>query len=366
MKYFNILFVFGISLIISSCDSQHNSKSESGVSSKSYSFPDYSFDYSQNTPTYPSFSYPSFSSETSNPVIVENQPLFNRMMNDYYEQRICNTKTLSSNMYSKAIPNEMDNRKVDDLTISYCFKPNSKGAYIVGIDKKFNMTWDGEAYFYSFNGVTIGYFYDLPDVWYKGNILYLTDAYYIGLLDDNDISTCLNVVNYMVPNTQSDSLLFNGNSQAHYADTIEPFAVQQEIIYDNNTYFEVREDLFNKLIEDNATFSSYKIELSDIHVFQSFAKVNDAICVEFSIDGITPPKHLCNAFKKEWNNDLVIGDIIVERFQDDMPIVWKNRTFYPIDEAFQNSIISKETTLELLRQYNLSTQKGIGDLIPLI
>ena len=354
----SLFFITIFSILVVGC---------SGFSSFEQSEPSQKpFEHSFNdTSNYPSYDLPSFNNETSDPVVKENQALLNRMMVDYYEQRIANSKTMSSNMYWSSVNDEQETRIAKDLTISYCFKPNSFGAYMVGIDKKSIITYDGESSFYSFNGVNIGYFYEMPDVWYKGNILYLTDAYYYGIIDDNDLSICLQTMNHMLPNAQAECLLFNANSQARYVDSITPLSINKESISSNNVGSQIKEDLYNQIIKNNDNYKNYSIELNDIHIYQSFAKVNDAICVNFSIDGITPPKHLITAINKPWDNDLSFGETIIEKFQDNLPVVYQNRSFYPIDEAFQEGIINKNTALDLIKQYKNSIEKDIGETIPL-
>lgn len=334
---------------------------------KTYSNDDFSFNYSIEYPSYPDYSFSQSSNreQPSDPIVIDNQSLINRIIIDYYEQRICNEKALSMNMYSSLKADSSQRKTIDDLEISYCFQPNSKGAYLVGVDKHLQLTWDTNAFFYSFNGLNTGYYYEMPDVWYKGNVLYMTDAYYYGLIDDNDITNCFATMKNTSLTSSQINLLFGTSSNAYYDNNINPLDIERENLGVDNVCCQLREDLFDKRIKDNSEYNDRNIALEDIHIYQSLAKVDNAICVNFSIDGITPPRNYINAIDKKWDIDLVIDNILIEKFQDCLPVVWKDRCFYTVDEAYEKRVISKDTAIELLHQYELSSKLEIGEMIPL-
>lgn len=158
-----------------------NSKSfaSSGNIESSNSFP--SIESSVETSV--SFSASSVSANSSQAVgYEENQSLFNRMISDYYEQRILNPKIQGNNMYLvyPVSSSYYQNVALTEIPLNFILSKTSSGAYVLGIDNY--MTTFGEMYYYAFDDVYISNQVRMPDVWYKGRIYYLTDAYIEELL----------------------------------------------------------------------------------------------------------------------------------------------------------------------------------------
>lgn len=305
-----------------------------------------------------SFSASSVSANSSQAVgYEENQSLFNRMISDYYEQRILNPKIQGNNMYLvyPVSSSYYQNVALTEIPLNFILSKTSSGAYVLGIDNY--MTTFGEMYYYAFDDVYISNQVRMPDVWYKGRIYYLTDAYYRGIINTNELVGCINKMKTL---KIADELIVSETDSVRFDPSVETLNIEN-IDEDNaSTLFKIKNDFYDKVILKNNFFKDYDVNLNDIHIYQSFAHVNDVICANFSIDGIDFPKYLFNAPSKEWKFDLNIGGTTVKPFQNIMPIVWVNRNFYPIDEAFSSGLINKNTTIELLRQYVISAKQVNG------
>lgn len=285
------------------------------------------------------------------------QSFFNRIILDYYEQRICNKKVLGNDMYSLSSASiDRSGITLDDMQLNFIMSKTNNGAYFVGVNNSLNTF--GDMFYYSFNANNICYQIRIPDVWYQGNIYYLTDAYYQELINEDEVKACLEKTEdiYLYKNellvTQADKVVYNQN--------VEPLKVNQEMI-NSSPLLKMRESLFEKAIKDNAQFAQYQLNTNDIHVFQSFAAYNNAYCVNFSIDGISSPRYIYNLASNNWLEPLAFNDVTIEPFQEKIPVVFVNDDFYPIDEAFSNNLINKETAAELLRQYQISIKQNNCD-----
>lgn len=288
--------------------------------------------------------------------IQEDQSLYNRIIKDYYEQRLTNAKTMGLNMYSPNYSASISEIKLEEVDLSFIMSKTNCGAYLVGVENSLN-TW-GEMFYYGFNDSFTANQIRIPDVWYNGKIYYLTDAFYQGIISQEEVSQCLNKVGDIWQ--YKDEFIVKEDENIRFDENVNTLEVKKED-FTNSLLNKIREDFYRKEIENNPFYNDYEIVLDDIHIFQSFGQINEAACVNFSIDGITQPNYACNVISKEWNNNLVFDDIEIERFQDEIPVVWVDRDFYPIDEAFNKNKIDKETAVNLLRQYKISAKQNNGE-----
>lgn len=301
------------------------------------------------------------SSGSQNPIDpIEAQALYNRMLLDYHKKIISKEKNLGTEMYALGkYPTDLSNRSVNDLKLNFIYSKTPNGAYIVGILNSF-YTW-GDMFYYAFNGKSYCTPMPAPMVWFEGEIHYITDAYYLGIIDEKIVcDTLSDFTNESIFYTRK-KLLVTESENVKYDDSIEPLEVKKSFLTENSIFEKIKKDFIDSFVVGNEELSSYEILEEDIHVFQSFAKVGDAVCVNYSIDGITPPRYVCNVVEKKWETDFEIDGTVIKKFQEKMPVVWVKSCFYPIDEAYSSGVINKTTTLELLRQYEISARQNNYD-----
>lgn len=282
--------------------------------------------------------------------------LYNRIILDYYEQRINNQKTKGSNMYFSEIYDEIP--ALSEIRLHYIISKSKKGAYLVGFNQLGSF---GRHYYFAYNENSISFDFIRPFVWYDSKIFYLNDAFYSGLFSNEEINDCLNEMNNN--SLSANDWLLKSFSGISYDESVEPLTNNNQTVDISSAFYQLREDTFTNYIAKSADFAGYNIVLDDIHVYQSFAKVKNVYAVNFSIDGISPPKYLYSPIQKQWNTSLVIGQTIIEPFQEDMPVVWINRNFYYLDNALNNDLINQETAIELLRQYKISAKHENGTVL---
>ena len=275
------------------------------------------------------------------------QALYNRIILDYYEQRFCKQKNKGMNMYHHA-PSLCLDVSLDEIAIEVIYSKLSNGAYIIAEHDKMHGISTGfmENYVYAFNG-EYGLYGDryLPaDVWYKGNIYYLTDAFYEGIVSEDDIKDYL--TKFYIGNDNPD-YYFNGVFK--YNHEVEPLKIETEIT-SGQLLSQMRQTVLD-IIDNENRFENLDIVLEDIHVFQSYAYLNGIAAVTFSIDGITPPRFLTEIIEKKWDTAIAIGNTKIEPFQEYIPVVYISEGFHTIDEAYESYGLSENLSLKIIEQY---------------
>lgn len=144
-----------------------------------------------------SFAYSSISEEKQ---FSENQPLYNRIILDYYEQIIMNPETLGRNICShnnQSINVSSNPVPLDSISLEYLFLKFDEMTYFVGLFDDVNfrtglydsgyqviyiLSIEGEEFYYGSNCP--------PLIWHQGSILYIEEAYNQNIVSLDAISKC--------------------------------------------------------------------------------------------------------------------------------------------------------------------------------
>ena len=287
------------------------------------------------------------------------QVFFNRLIFDYYHQIIEEPKSSDFYMYEpyEELPSKENIPTISSIAFYYLLSKTKSGAYLVGFNP---FSSYGTHYYFGNNGQSISYELIHPYVWYEGNILYLTDAFISGLFTQEEIDICLENMNnnYAFKN---DALLYKDSSFGiKYDEEMSMLDIERVSLFHDSILYQLREDFLVLFDKENASLNGNKIHAEDIHIFQLFAQVDNAICVSFAIDKVSSTRYVCNAISKEWKEALTIGETTIEPFQQELPVVWINRSFYTIDDALLKDVIKQETALELMRRYQITAEHENG------
>lgn len=289
----------------------------------------------------------------------EKQAFYNRVILDYYEQRIApdNAINMYLHRFEKVIKEhpELSKLSIDKITIYDLLEAKESGAHILNVSAYSLPTYAGNVFYYAFDGNQYEYINATPlDVYYKGEFYYLTDAYFLGLISKDDVLSAL-------------SIPFNGDTiinEAHfYDDKVDAKEKEDDQEDFSNTLLQTFRNELSKVIDNDNLLKDKNVSLNDIHVYQHFSESDGCYCVNFSIDNINPSRYLIEPINKKWEDSLILKDRTIEPFKDTYPVVWVNDTFYSIDEAIALNHISETTAVKLLDNYKISSSLDNGHLI---
>lgn len=296
--------------------------------------------------------------------IEDNQSLYNRIILDYYDQRVARENTYENNVYND-FPNSAryygsyNNHRpqVENLIIDAILKKTEKGAYFVAIDLFNNMDTYHNKYdsvsrvnLYYADGKPINYPYNCSpyDVWFEGNIYYPLDAVFLNIITIEDLSSI------SLDEARIVNAVYDSSVPALSADNY------------NTAKTEIRicQDFFTKIVKNHPVLSHYCKDASTIHIVETFASFDNVVFPEFGIDnyGIVPYYSLCDS----WDNDLNIGGTIVSPLNSYLPLIWANGEFINIDSAFNKGLISKDAALGILNRMPNHNSSSNSDTYPYV
>lgn len=283
----------------------------------------------------------------------DEQAFYNRVILDYYEQRIEQIDTL--NMYLYNFEKSAVTRSINEICVYDLLESKESGAHILNVSAYSLPTFAGNVFFYAFDGKTFEYINETPpDVYYKGNFYYLTDAYFLGIIDKSDVISAFDIA-------FNDETLINRTYA--YVNTIEPKEkTADQASFSDALLQSFRTELLSTVNNDDS-LKDKNINEENMHVYQHFSESDGCYCVNFSIDNINQSRYLIEPINKKWEDSLILKDRTIEPFKDTYPVVWVNDAFYSIDEAITLNYISEATAVKLLDNYKISFSLDNGHLI---
>lgn len=293
------------------------------------------------------------SSTASSSSSKEEQAFYNRVIMDYYEQRIEQDNTL--NMYLYNFNKFASARSIDEICVYDLLKSNESGAHILNISAYNLPSFAGNVFYYAFDGKTYEYINETPpDVYCNGKFYYLTDAYFMGIVSKNDILSAFDIA-------LNDETLINRTFVYESDIKVKEKAFDHETF--SNTLFHSFAKELQTAFASDAVLKDRDVDENSIHVYQHFSECKGCFCVNFSIDKIEKSRYLFEPMIKAWEDPLILEGKTIEPFRNTLPVVWANDAFHLIDEAISSKIIDEKTALELLDKCKVAATHDNGHLI---
>lgn len=276
-----------------------------------------------------------------------NQALYNRIIRDYYEQRVSDNQYVTSVYrdfpYSSRYAERASSRTIDNVVIEAIWDKTNNSAYFVGMDLFVNKSThinhyencnelnsfyvDGKEVYYPYNQ-------NYPfDVWCNGTIYYPLDAVYSGIITIDELLSV----------SVSDAKIVN----AVY-DASSPILNIDKKDSGDTFLKQIQKDFYDKVVAKSDVLDDYCSDPKDIHIVQTFASSNNIIVPEFAIDnyGVVPFYTFCDM----WNSPLMFDGDIINAINAYIPVIYVNHSFLRIDEAFEKECIDKQIVKEILNK----------------
>ena len=268
----------------------------------------------------------------------ENQSFYNRVIIDYYEQKVLRPncvnkffrKGLNNYDYSGVKMEGPDEYVVRDFRLPSIkmlnYGKSSNGAYLFLFSDERYSANDGYTdakdtkLVIDGNVFHIGWLY-LPFVWYKGLILFFSEAYYIGLISKEEISRLL----------LEKREVYDGFLSFDYFAC--PLNIVDRFEIDSETpLYELKNDYYQYLLSNGvSSIDDSGFSQNDVHIIEYYGKIGDKELVSVQVDNV--------AIQNYWENDLVINEIRFDKYQ---PLIHFNKQFYTIREAYESSVLNDE------------------------
>ena len=282
--------------------------------------------------------------------------LYNRIILDYYEQKVLKSGTITKNgdlfyfqfndgrvwRLGDGHLSQRSNITIDDIQIEELVGKSDKGAYV------FCISYQLFTYYYPYEyQIDTSAFIDgnqllfendfMPLVWYKGLLLYPAEAYSLGLITLNEI------------NCYVDSLTHKGQDPAFssYDSSIKPLEIESKYDIGSNAHLSIiLNDYVTHLNNNNVTsFDNKPIDKNDVHIVDSFGIVNGKEVLSIVADNVALQ---CQT----WSNSIVIDGISINPFYHYEPTIYYNHHFYSFSEASENGMLTKNDAELIVGKFN--------------
>ena len=294
---------------------------------------------------------------SSNLLSINNkQSLINRIIFDYFQQKMFKSGFLTIEQNEQIInivndgvnwerinsllpyaQGQIKGISLNDCSVSIIGKSND-GAYVCRFSNLILPSASGYQYDYSVSTYLDGEkvsFYSLviPFVWYNGKIQFISEAYFNGLIQINEI------------NNQSD---INNNDKifGYYDDSVPLMTIDIESQNDNEALSKLKDDYFAFISKTSCeTITGQVLTPSDVHLLHDYGRIGDYPMIIMGCDNLQ--------FKQSiWSDDLIFDDITISPFTRYEPSLYINHTFYSIKDAFDQGLIDINSIKTIKRKFN--------------
>lgn len=296
---------------------------------------------------------------------VENQSFFNRIILDYYEQKIANSGTVIKNgeAISFLINNGIEWRlsmsgsddevvfqpqtdiKISDIQIYDIVGKNKKGVYIIRFNSRVCPQASGflnDNSLMFVNGSTLSFpnHQFIPMVWYQGAILFPSEAFQIGLVSIEEMCNCLG-------SSESPSSIIGINPLfSSYDENVKPIEIEKVFSLSQSNLAAIQNDYIDYLLQNSInTFDKTVLSSESVHLVDSFGKINDKEMFLIASDHVPIQSSL-------WKEDFVLGSTILHKFFYYEPTIYCNHSFYSLTEAYNQNILSNEEIEIIKNRFN--------------
>ena len=172
-----------------------------------------------------------------------------------------------------------------------------------------------------------------PFVWFDGAVLLFNDAYNLGLISDEDIE-------YIKQNP------FSNMKSSSYDATVMPLQIKT-IYYPNNEQFNQLRNDYCSFINTNSieTINGNRIVQSDVHIMDDFGEINGKRMLVMASDNLLIQN-------RAWSSNYVVDNLTIKPFNQYMPDIYINNSFYSISEAYENHLIDKNDLQTIIERFN--------------
>ena len=295
-------------------------------------------------------------------IFEENQSLYNRIILDYYEQRLCKSgfvteeennciiniindgKTWSKINSRLGGPREVDASRVAVSEIHLVIdKKSDKGAFVCSFDSVicqfaylgYTSMRDTISSYVNGQKCIFGQS-NLPMVWYQGLILDVCEAFELDLIEIEDLNDI--DLNY--------SLSVDNSKIHHYDETSSTLTINRQYSPNNAYFSELKNDYFNYCTLNNlSTIDGRDLTVTDIHVFDIYLRTTNMSMLTVACDNMYAPSEI-------WSKNIVCGDFAIEPFNLYEPILYINHGFYSIGAAYDAGFIKTSDILTIKESFN--------------
>ena len=284
------------------------------------------------------------SKDSSDVQYEESQELYNRIVEDYYEQRILKNGAIikyMTHIYNLVNDGEswgkanlfdptpkMNKGPILTSDVSFnILNKNEKGAYIClfssppGLNALSPYEQSSEIYV---DGTLIVFpnAQVTPKVWYQGKVLFLNEAYALNIVSKEDIANSAN----------SDYFFKN---DINYDSSNKSLIINKVYSIIDKHYLSIQKDYYSSFVnKETPIVDNCSINHQDVHVIDSFGKINGKELLFVATDGVLDGR--------EYVDTLEVGLMKITNYSYFEPMVYYNHSFQSLQSAYTSGTLNND------------------------